>query len=60
MKPIFFQRIEVKLHLKSLGGLKKTWKVPSFLVRADLLEVPGLSLAVCTMMFDCVMSEVSF
>lgn len=35
-------------------------KVPSFHVRADLLEVPGLSLAVCAMMFDCVMREVSF
>lgn len=25
MKPIFFQRIEVKLHLESLGGLKHTY-----------------------------------
>lgn len=25
MKPIFFQRIEVKLHLESFGGLKHTY-----------------------------------
>lgn len=34
--------------LKIPGRLKKKmYKVPSFHVRADLLEVPGLPLAVC-------------